>query len=62
MTMELHDDSLQNEAVLRCGRMNFITSSHAIPYASGRRRTTLGRLNGVQHFSDLIGACTLAPG
>jgi hypothetical protein len=42
VTMELHDDSLQNEAVLRCGGMNFITSSRAIPVRERAPTNNLG--------------------
>ena len=49
----LHDDSLGNEAVLRPGGVNVMTSGHAIAHAERTPADHTGRLNGVQLWTAL---------
>jgi quercetin 2,3-dioxygenase len=49
----VHDDSLHNEAVLRPGGVNVMTSGHAIAHAEQTPRDNSGRLNGVQLWTAL---------
>ena len=49
----VHDDSLQQEALLRPGGVNVMTSGHAIAHAERSPRTNTGRLNGVQLWTAL---------
>ena len=49
----VHQDSLQQEAVLRPGAVNVMTSGHAIAHAEHTPDTNTGRLNGVQLWTAL---------
>ncbi len=49
----VHDDSLQQEAVLRPGGVNVMTSGHAIAHAERTPHENTGRLNGVQLWTAL---------
>jgi redox-sensitive bicupin YhaK (pirin superfamily) len=49
----VHDDSLQQEAVLRPGGLNVMTSGHAIAHAERTPDANSGRLNGVQLWTAL---------
>jgi hypothetical protein len=49
----VHDDSLQNESVLRRGGVNVMTSGHAIAHAERTPTNNSGRLNGVQLWTAL---------
>jgi redox-sensitive bicupin YhaK (pirin superfamily) len=49
----VHDDSLQNEAVLRRGGVNVMTSGFAIAHAERTPPKNSGRLNGVQLWTAL---------
>jgi redox-sensitive bicupin YhaK (pirin superfamily) len=49
----VHDDSLQQEAVLRPGGVNVMTSGHAIAHAERTPDENTGRLNGVQLWTAL---------
>jgi redox-sensitive bicupin YhaK (pirin superfamily) len=49
----VHDDSLQQEAVLRPGGVNVMTSGHAIAHAERTPDQNTGRLNGVQLWAAL---------
>jgi len=49
----VHDDSLQQEAVLRPGGVNVMTSGHAIAHAERTPDENSGRLNGVQLWTAL---------
>lgn len=48
-----HDDSLSQEAVLRPGGVNVMTSGHAIAHAERTPDANSGRLNGVQLWTAL---------
>jgi redox-sensitive bicupin YhaK (pirin superfamily) len=49
----VHDDSLGQEALLRPGGVNVMTSGHAIAHAERTPRDNSGRLNGVQLWTAL---------
>ena len=49
----VHDDSLGEEAVLRPGGVNVMTSGHAIAHAERTPTDNTGRLNGVQLWTAL---------
>ena len=49
----VHDDSLRNEALLRPGGVNVMTSGRAIAHAERTPRDNSGRLNGVQLWTAL---------
>ena len=49
----VHDDSLQQEALLRPGGLNVMTSGDAIAHAERTPDTNSGRLNGVQLWTAL---------
>jgi quercetin 2,3-dioxygenase len=49
----VHDDSLRNEALLRAGGVNVMTSGHAIAHAEQTPVQNSGRLNGVQLWTAL---------
>jgi len=49
----VHDDSLGEEAVLRPGGVNVMTSGHAIAHAERTPADNTGRLNGVQLWTAL---------
>jgi redox-sensitive bicupin YhaK (pirin superfamily) len=49
----LHDDSLRQEALLRPGGVNVMTSGRAIAHAERTPRENSGRLNGVQLWAAL---------
>jgi redox-sensitive bicupin YhaK (pirin superfamily) len=49
----VHDDSLGEEAVLRPGGVNIMTSGHAIAHAERTPGDNTGRLNGVQLWTAL---------
>jgi quercetin 2,3-dioxygenase len=49
----VHDDSLGEEAVLRPGGVNVMTSGHAIAHAERTPGDNTGRLNGVQLWTAL---------
>jgi redox-sensitive bicupin YhaK (pirin superfamily) len=49
----VHDDSLGEEAVLRPGGVNVMTSGHAIAHAERTPADHTGRLNGVQLWTAL---------
>ena len=49
----VHDDSLQQEALLRPGGLNVMTSGHAIAHAERTPTDNTGRLNGVQLWTAL---------
>jgi redox-sensitive bicupin YhaK (pirin superfamily) len=49
----VHDDSLGEEAVLRPGGVNVMTSGHAIAHAERTPTDNTGRLNGVQLWAAL---------
>ena len=49
----VHDDSLAQEAVLRPGGVNVMTSGHAIAHAERTPDNNTGRLNGVQLWTAL---------
>lgn len=49
----VHDDSLQQEAVLRPGGLNVMTSGDAIAHAERTPDANTGRLNGVQLWTAL---------
>ncbi len=49
----VHDDSLGEEAVLRPGGVNVMTSGHAIAHAERTPSDNTGRLNGVQLWTAL---------
>jgi redox-sensitive bicupin YhaK (pirin superfamily) len=49
----VHDDSLQQEALLRPGGVNVMTSGDAIAHAERTPDTNSGRLNGVQLWTAL---------
>ena len=49
----LHDDSLQQEALLRPGGLNVMTSGNAIAHAERTPADNTGRLNGVQLWTAL---------
>ena len=49
----VHDDSLQQEAVLRPGGVNVMTSGDAIAHAERTPNQNTGRLNGVQLWTAL---------
>jgi redox-sensitive bicupin YhaK (pirin superfamily) len=49
----VHDDSLGEEAVLRPGGVNVMTSGHAIAHAERTPADNSGRLNGVQLWTAL---------
>lgn len=49
----VHDDSLQQEAVLRPGALNVMTSGDAIAHAERTPDSNSGRLNGVQLWTAL---------
>ena len=49
----VHDDSLGEEAVLRPGGVNVMTSGHAIAHAERTPPDNTGRLNGVQLWTAL---------
>jgi quercetin 2,3-dioxygenase len=49
----VHDDSLGEEAVLRPGGVNIMTSGHAIAHAERTPSDNTGRLNGVQLWTAL---------
>ena len=49
----VHDDSLGEEAVLRPGGVNEMTSGHAIAHAERTPADNTGRLNGVQLWTAL---------
>jgi redox-sensitive bicupin YhaK (pirin superfamily) len=49
----VHDDSLGEEAVLRPGSVNIMTSGHAIAHAERTPGHNTGRLNGVQLWTAL---------
>ena len=49
----LHDDSLQQEALLRPGGLNVMTSGNAIAHAERTPVDNTGRLNGVQLWTAL---------
>jgi quercetin 2,3-dioxygenase len=49
----VHDDSLQQEALLRPGGVNVMTSGHAIAHAERSPDANTGRLNGVQLWTAL---------
>ena len=49
----VHDDSLGNEAVLRPGGVNVMTSGHAIAHAERSPANNSGRLSGVQLWTAL---------
>src|SRR5262249_44452462 len=44
----IHDDSLQNESVLKSGGLNVMTSGDAIAHAERSPDRNSGRLNGIQ--------------
>ncbi len=50
----VHDDSLGQEAVLRPGGVNVMTSGHAIAHAERTPADNSGRLNGVQLWTALL--------
>jgi redox-sensitive bicupin YhaK (pirin superfamily) len=50
----VHDDSLGEEAVLRPGGVNVMTSGHAIAHAERTPADNTGRLNGVQLWTALL--------
>ncbi len=50
----VHDDSLGQEAVLRPGGVNVMTSGHAIAHAERTPTDNSGRLNGVQLWTALL--------
>ena len=50
----VHDDSLGEEAVLRAGGVNVMTSGHAIAHAERTPTDNTGRLNGVQLWTALL--------
>jgi quercetin 2,3-dioxygenase len=50
----VHDDSLGQEAVLRPGGVNVMTSGHAIAHAERTPGDNSGRLNGVQLWTALL--------
>jgi redox-sensitive bicupin YhaK (pirin superfamily) len=50
----VHDDSLGQEAVLRAGGVNVMTSGHAIAHAERTPANNSGRLNGVQLWTALL--------
>jgi redox-sensitive bicupin YhaK (pirin superfamily) len=49
----VHDDSLREEALLRPGGVNVMTSGHAIAHAERTPAANTGRLNGVQLWTAL---------
>jgi redox-sensitive bicupin YhaK (pirin superfamily) len=49
----VHDDSLEQEAILRPGGVNVMTSGHAIAHAEQTPHDNSGRLNGVQLWTAL---------
>jgi redox-sensitive bicupin YhaK (pirin superfamily) len=49
----VHDDSLQNESMLRRGGVNVMTSGRAIAHAERTPTNNSGRLNGVQLWTAL---------
>jgi len=49
----VHDDSLQNESVLKSGGLNVMTSGDAIAHAERSPDKNSGRLNGVQLWTAL---------
>jgi redox-sensitive bicupin YhaK (pirin superfamily) len=49
----VHDDSLRQEALLRPGGVNVMTSGHAIAHAERTPADNTGRLNGVQLWTAL---------
>ena len=49
----VHDDSLQQEALLRPGALNVMTSGDAIAHAERTPRHNTGRLNGIQLWTAL---------
>lgn len=49
----VHDDSLDNQAVLEPGGVNVMTSGHAIAHAERTPAVNSGRLNGVQLWTAL---------
>jgi len=51
----LHNDSLQQEGLLRPGGLNVMTSGHAIAHAERTPPDNTGRLNGVQLWTALPG-------
>jgi redox-sensitive bicupin YhaK (pirin superfamily) len=50
----VHDDSLGQEALLRPGGVNVMTSGHAIAHAERTPTDNSGRLNGVQLWTALL--------
>jgi quercetin 2,3-dioxygenase len=50
----VHDDSLGQEAVLRAGGVNVMTSGHAIAHAERTPADNSGQLNGVQLWTALL--------
>ena len=50
----VHDDSLQNESVLRPGGLNVMTSGRAIAHAERTPTNNSGRLSGVQLWTALL--------